>query len=302
MPRIKLWPDKDVVQEKITIKTGKRYIKALVIKPKDYKGGAACVLWIHGGGFATGMKEMAYMTRAIDLVKKYGVVVVSPGYRLSWQAPYPAALKDCYAALLYIKRHAKKLDIRDDQIMVGGESAGGSLCAALCMLARDKKSVNIAYQMPLYPMLDNFDTGSSRDNHNKVWNTRRNHMAWKLYLGKNVKKAVPAYAAPARQTDYSDLPPCYTFVCTDEPFYDETLLFVKKLKEAGIVAEVDVYEGLYHSFDLYEPANPITRKAVRKFLEHFEYALGNYFAPQHNSNLRAVIHSIPSAYRHNDVL
>lgn len=71
MPRIKLWPDKDVVQEKITIKTGKRYIKALVIKPKDYKGGAACVLWIHGGGFATGMKEMAYMTRAIDLVKQY---------------------------------------------------------------------------------------------------------------------------------------------------------------------------------------------------------------------------------------
>ena len=64
------------------------------------------------------------------------------------------------------------------------------------------------------------------------------------------------------------------------PFYDETLLFVKKLKEAGVEAEVDIYEGLYHSFDLYEPASPITRKAVRKFLEHFEYALGNYFAPQ----------------------
>ncbi|SEL93692.1 Acetyl esterase/lipase [Butyrivibrio sp. ob235] len=280
MVRIQLWPDNDVVQEKITIRAGKRQVNALVIKPKDYVGGAACVLWMHGGGLATGMKEMAYMTRAIDLVKKFGVVVVSPGYKLSWQEPYPAAIKDCYATLLYIKKHAKDLGIRDDQIMVGGESAGGGLTAALCMLARDKKSVNIAYQMPLYPMLDNFDTGSSRDNHNKVWNTRKNHMAWKFYLGRNVKKAVPPYAAPARQTDYTNLPPCYTFVCTDEPFYDETLAFVKKLKEAGVEAEVDIIEGMYHSFDLYEPDSPITRETVEKFLQRFEYALEHYHAPQ----------------------
>ena len=281
MRRIKLWPDDEVVQEMITVRAGKRQVKALVVKPRDYKGGAACVLWMHGGGYTTGMKEMVYMTRAIDLVKKFGVIVVSPGYRLTWQAPYPAALKDCYATLLYIKKHAKELGIRDDQIMIGGESAGGGLCAALCMLARDKKSVNIAYQMPLYPMLDNFDTGSSRDNHNKVWNTRRNHMAWKFYLGKNVKDAaVPPYAAPARQTDYSNLPPCYTFVCTDEPFYDEVLTFVRKLKEAGVDAEVDVIEGMYHAFDLYEPDSPATKKAVESFLEHFGYALRNYHAPQ----------------------
>lgn len=63
--------------------------------------------------------------------------------------------------------------------MVGGESAGGGLCVALCMMVRDKKEVKIAFQMLLYSMLDNFDTNSSINNHGKVWNTRKNHFAWK---------------------------------------------------------------------------------------------------------------------------
>lgn len=63
--------------------------------------------------------------------------------------------------------HADELGIRKNQIFVGGESAGGGLCAALCMLARDRGEVNIAFQMPLYPMIDDRDTDSSRDNPSK---------------------------------------------------------------------------------------------------------------------------------------
>ena len=87
--------------------------------------------------------------------------------------------------------------------MVGGESAGGGLCAALCTMARDKGKVHIAYQMPLYPMLDNLDTESSADNYGKVWNTKKNHLAWKLYLRKEAKSIVSPYAAPARETNYT---------------------------------------------------------------------------------------------------
>ncbi len=105
------------------------------------------------------------MSRAVDLVKKYGAVVFSPGYRMAFEAPYPAALDDCDDALLYLKNHADELGIRTDQIMVGGESAGGGLCVAVCMKARDTGDVKIAFQMPLYPMLDDRDTkhpGQSR--------------------------------------------------------------------------------------------------------------------------------------------
>lgn len=186
-----LKPDKDILVKKIKIKSHNRTIPALVLSPKGGATNAPGVLWIHGGGYISGMKEMVHMSRAVDLVKKYGAVVISPGYRLAFLAPYPAAICDCYDALLYLKDHCNALGINRNQIMVGGESAGGGLCAALCMMARDKGEVHIAYQMPLYPMIDNWDTESSRDNHGRVWNTWKNHFGWRLYLRKDAKKRCP---------------------------------------------------------------------------------------------------------------
>ena len=275
--RFRLTPNKDVLTR--TIRVGN--VPAIVVMPKGNVKNAPGILWIHGGGYFLGMKEMVYMSRAYDLVNKYGAVVVSPGYRLAFQAPYPAALKDCYKVLLYMKSHAAELGINKDQIMIGGESAGGGLCAALCMLARDKKKVNVAFQMPLYPMIDNFDTESSQDNHGKIWNTRRNHFGWRMYLRGNAKKKVSPYAAPARQENYLDLPPAYTFVGDGEPFYTETLEYIRRLQEAGIPASVDVYHSNMHAFDLVKPELPESREAVRKFEQAFVYAAKHYYAENH---------------------
>ena len=271
---------KGIRSKRTSIKVNGRRVPLLILKPLSEKENAPGVMWIHGGGYMTGVKEMAYIGRAADLVRNHGAVVIAPGYHLSLFHPYPTALNDCYAVLLYIKDHAKELGINPNQIMVGGESAGGGLTAAICMLARDKGEVNIAFQMPLYPMIDNFDTDSSRDNHAKVWNTRRNHQAWAVYLRKDAKKEVSPYAAPSRQTDYSGLPPAYTFVCTAEPFYCETVKFINDLKAAGVEAEIDVYEGMYHAFDMNEPKHPTSKDAIKNFNEHFEYAKEHYFAEQ----------------------
>lgn len=269
----------DVDVKKAAIACGKRAVPSLVISPKASRPDAPGVLWIHGGGYLTGMKEMVFMSRAVDLVERFGAVVVSPGYTLSVRAPYPAALDDCHAALLWMRDHARELGINPSQLMVGGESAGGGLCAALSLLARDRGDVRIAYQMPLYPMLDNLDTASSRDNRNKVWNTRRNHMAWQLYLrGAARSAAVSPYAAPARATDLTGLPPTYTFVSTGEPFYAETLTFVERLRAAGVSVGLDVYEGLYHAFDMLEPDLPQSQQARERFCEHFAWAVEHCFA------------------------
>ncbi len=146
------------------------------------------------------------------------------------------------------------------------------------MMARDRGEVRIAYQMPLYPMIDNFDTESSADNHGRVWNTRKNHFAWRLYLRKNAKKEVSPYAAPARQTDYSDLPPAYTFVGDGEPFYTETCTYIENLQKAGIEAELDVYKSDMHAFDMMKPDEPLSRQAAETFNRHFAYAVEHYFA------------------------
>ena len=273
-------PDREIncISVRIPRRDGK-IIPALVLLPKARRKNAPGILWIHGGGYIAGMKEMVHMSRAVDLVKKYGAVVLSPGYRLALTAPYPAAVNDCYDALLYLKNHVKVLGINPNQIMVGGESAGGGLCAALCMMARDKDEVHIAYQMPLYPMLDNLDTASSADNHGRVWNTRRNHLAWKLYLRQDAKKIVSPYAAPARQTNYKGLPPAYTFVGNGEPFYSETCTYIKNLRKAGIEAELDVYPSDMHAFDMMAPDEPLSKQAAERFNQQFAYAMEHYFAP-----------------------
>jgi len=107
-------PDKEISVSTIRIPTVGGSIPALVLAPKTGAENVVGVLWIHGGGYIAGMKEMVHASRAVDLVKKFGAVVVSPGYRLAVQRPYPAAAEDCYSALIYMKNHVRKLGIRRD--------------------------------------------------------------------------------------------------------------------------------------------------------------------------------------------
>lgn len=273
-------PDKDIRVRKIRIPTEHGSIPALVLSPLTAPVNAPGVLWLHGGGYIVGMKEMVHMSRAVDLVKQHGAVVLSPGYQLAFRAPYPAAVEDCYAALLWLKQNAEALGVRSDQLMVGGESAGGGLCAAVCIKARDTGDVNVAFQMPLYPMLDDRDTETSRDNHGRVWNTRRNHLAWRLYLRGTDRERLSPYAAPARLENFDRLPPAYSFVGDGEPFYAETVRYFERLRSAGIPAELDVYHTDMHAFDMMRPDSALGAEAAEAFERHFAYAKEHFFAPQ----------------------
>lgn len=250
-------------------------MKLIVLRPREAKNKVPGVLWIHGGGYYEGMAEMVLFSRGRDAAQRFGAVVVSPEYRLSGTAPYPAALEDCYSALLWLKNHASELGVDENRLMVGGESAGGGLCAAVCMLARDRREVKICFQMPLYPMLDCDDTDSSRDNHGIFWNTRKNHEAWKQYLGPLWGTSnIPPYASPSKQKDHRGLPPCYTFVGEGEAFFSETVKYVEDLTAAGVPAHVDVFPAEQHAFDAFQPWSRAAKEAKAAFLEHFRQAAG----------------------------
>lgn len=221
------------------------------------------------------MPNLPLSSRGRELAQRFGAVVLSPAYRLAWQAKYPAALEDCYAALTYMSDHAAELGIDPARIVVGGESAGGGLAAAVCLAARDRGKVKVALQLPLCPMLDCRDTDSSRDNHGHVWNTRRNHGGWRAYLGALYgTDRVPKYAAAALETDYGGLPPCYTFVSDGEPFRDETLAYVRRLQAAGVPASVDVYPGKTHAFDMLLPWKRESRQARARLREAYLKYMG----------------------------
>jgi len=241
------------------------------------------IMWIHGGGYAIGAPELsaAIISRLIEIKN---CVVVSPDYRLSIDAPYPAALDDCYDTLLWMKANSQALGIRNDQLMVGGESAGGGLTAALTLYARDRGEVAVAFQMPLYPMLDDkMENSSAVNNDAPVWNSNSNYASWKIYLGDLFGTPdVPCYAAPARAENYCNLPPTTTFVGDLEPFRDEVIEYVENLRKAGVPVEFKLYKGCYHAFEQMCPKAEISKDAVEFILNSFKYAAENYYAAQSN--------------------
>ncbi len=256
-------------------------LRLCVYKPLDFKESAVGILWLHGGGYAIGAPEQA-IPYAKLFCETANCVVVSPDYTLSTERPYPSALEDSYAALLWMKKNSERLGIRNDQIFIGGDSAGGGLAVATAIYARDKAEVNLAFQMPLYPMIDDrMNTNSAKDNDAPVWDSKSNYAAWKMYLGDYFEKnIVPKYAAPARETDFSGLPPAYSFVGYIEPFYDETINYIRKLKEAGIKANATIYKGCFHGFDQVCSKTNIAKRAKARLAKEFKYAVENYFAEQ----------------------
>ncbi len=245
----------------------KTKLRLCVYRPKEQKENAPALLWIHGGGFAMSVPE-----QDISFIKAFvlecGCTVISPDYTRSLDSPYPAAFNDCVASLLWMRENYK-----NRPLCVGGDSAGGSLCAAVALWSRDN-GLNLRLQMPIYPMLDYRETPSSADNDAPVWNSRSNKAAWRLYLGGLYgSQDIPKYASPALETDYSGLPPAITYVGDIEPFYCETLTYINNLKTAKVAVEYKIFKGCFHGFDICCPKSAAAKEARRFLIESFNKQL-----------------------------
>lgn len=259
-------------------------LRVLVYGPLTPGEATTGVLWLHGGGYFLGKPEqdVAVYRR---MIADTGCVIVAPDYRLSVDQPYPAALDDGYAALLWLRDNVIRLGVREDQLVVAGESAGGGLTAALTLLARDRGEVNVAFQMPIYPMLDDrVSTASARDNDAPLLDTVTLISAWRLYLRElQGGSDVPVYAAPSRAVDLRGLPPTFTYVGELEPFRDETAAYAEALRKVGVPVEFEVYPGCWHGFDRLVPRAQVSRRAMRSRTRWFRDAAATYFAPQPGS-------------------
>jgi acetyl esterase/lipase len=241
------------------------------------------ILWLHGGGYVLGSPEQdgASYRRIIEAT---GGTIVAPAYRLAPEAPYPAALDDAYTALLWLRDHAAELRVRSDQLGVAGNSAGGGLTAAVTLLARDRGEIAVAFQMPLYPMIDDrCETASARENDAPVWDAVTNRNAWRIYLGALAgSRDLPPYAASARATDLTGLPPTFTYVGELEPFRDEVVAYVDRLRAAGVPVAFEVYQGCYHGFDVVAPRAGVSRRALASQAAWLRMTVASCSAPQPN--------------------
>ncbi len=234
-----------------------------VHRPEGVTGPLSSVYFIHGGGLVMGT-AVRDDERMIRWAKRFNCVAIAVEYRLAPETPYPGPLEDCHAGLLYVHQNAAALGIDPDRIGIGGASAGGGLAAGLALLARDRAAVPIAFQLLIYPMLDDrMGTASSQWENAPVWNPKSNRYGWNAYLpGTAGGPDVPSYAAPARATDLACLPPTYVMVGTLDGFLDEAIDYANRLIHAGVPTELHVYPGAVHGFDSMARAVPVARRAV----------------------------------------
>jgi acetyl esterase/lipase len=212
-----------------------------------------CVYWIHGGGYTYG-SAFQPEPRVQRWVDQLGCVVASPEYRLAPEHRFPAPLDDCYAGLLWLSRHAEQLGVDATRIVVGGPSAGGGLAAGLCLLARDRGEVDVAYQMLIYPTLDDRDRTPSSHLATVICPRELVVLSWRCYLGTEPGGPdVSAYAAPARADDLAGLPPTFVGVGTRDVLRDEAIEYGRRLMEAGVPTELHVYPGVPHGFEIFAP-------------------------------------------------
>ncbi|WP_249660784.1 alpha/beta hydrolase [Lysinibacillus fusiformis] len=234
------------------------------------------MLWIHGGGFVMGHPDMDDLL-CERFVQTANCVVVSVDYRLAPEHPYPAAIEDCYAGLVWMTAEAPSLGIDVKRVAIAGASGGGGLTAALALMARDKGGPAIIFQMPLYPMLDNRnETPSSyeiTDSH-ATWNRTNNLTAWRMYLGEEQDThGLSPYAVPSRADNLAGLPPTYTCIGQLDLFRDETLDYVARLAQAGVDVEMNLYPGSFHCFDVFVPDAEISQRASQNYLDAMARAL-----------------------------
>jgi acetyl esterase/lipase len=213
-----------------------------IYRPRQAHGGA--VIWLHGGGWVTGDLDTEHLW-AGKVAEESGAVVVSVGYRLSPEHRYPAALNDAYAALTWTAEHAAELGVDPARIAVGGHSAGGALAAAMTLRSRDQQGPRICFQLLNEPPLDDRqESWSARTFTDTPW---ANHdvvsLVWQHYLG---GAPADAYAAPARATDLSGLPPAYVSTAEFCPNRDEDLDYGMRLLRAGVSVEIHQWPGTFH--------------------------------------------------------
>jgi acetyl esterase/lipase len=231
-------------------------ISVRIYRPERRSANAA-VYSVHGGGFIAGDLETEHALN-VRLARELGVVVVAVDYRLAPETPFPGPLEDVYTGLVWTADHAGELGVDPQRIAIHGTSAGGGLCAALALLARDRQGPHILFQFLAVPELDDRLTSLSMVEFidTPLWSRPRAVISWDCYLGPGRAGSddVSIYAAPARATDLSGLPPAYVSVMHFDPLRDEGIAYALAMVNAGVSVELHLFPGTFHGSSLIQQA------------------------------------------------
>ncbi len=237
-----------------------------IYRPKQTVNRGAC-LYFHGGGWVLNSVQTHddFVRRLTDAA---GCVCVSVEYRLAPEHPYPAAVDDAYAALEWMAANGTEWDVDPTRLAVAGDSAGGNLAAAVCLVTRDRNGPPIRQQVLAYPITDcDFTRPSYRENAEGYFlTTSQMRWFWDHYCPDPERRREP-YASPIYATSLSGLPPAFIFTAEFDPLRDEGEAYAAALQAAGVPVRFRRFDGMIHAFLRRVTTFDAAREALREIAE-----------------------------------
>ena len=268
-------PKADVSQK--TIQVDGQPLNLTIVRPAGVKGELPVFMFFHGGGWVLG--DFPTHERLVrDLVVGSGAAAVFVNYTPSPEAHYPVAINQAYAATQWVAEHGKEIHVDGKRLAVAGNSVGGNMAAVVALMAKDKGTPAIKFQLLLWPVTDaSFETASYNqfaEGHFLTKNMMK--WVWDNYTT-DAKQRNEIYASPLRATtaQLKGLPPALVQTAGADVLRDEGEAYARKLDEAGVPVTSVRYNGMIHDYGLLNVVSqvPAVRSAMLQASEELKQHL-----------------------------
>lgn len=236
---------------------------------------AGVIVFMHGGAWMTGSIDMSdHAMRRLS--RDTGTVVVSVEYRMVPEHPFPAPLDDAYDTVVWASTLHPELPL-----LVAGDSAGGTLAAAITLRARDEGGPQIDGQVLVYPGIDDdLDAPSMLAFGDDVPNSREDlrFLLWQ-YAGQGAAAQSPL-ALPGRAGSLAGLPPALVAIAGHDRLRSSEERYAQRLREDGVPVLVQTDLELTHAWFDYAPRVPAADRAFTRLTDHVRVLLGRAEPPR----------------------
>lgn len=240
---------------KAIFKEENKEVNVVIVKPKRAKRLLPTLVYFHGGGWVFNSFE-THKRFMRDIALQAEVAIVFVEYSRAPEASYPVANEEGYTATLFVSKYGKEYGLDSDNIIVGGDSAGGNMATAITMMAKEKGTPKLQGQMLLYPVTDTSLNTNSYERFSKGHYLTRATMKWfwDVYAPKKETRVLPTVAPlKASIEELQDLPQTLLITAEYDVLRDEGEAYAKKLRTAGVPVISTRYGGTIHDFIVLNP-------------------------------------------------
>lgn len=221
-------------------------IPVKVYKPKG-DGPFPVLVYIHGGGWVIASIQ-AYDSSARALCNAAKCIVVSVGYHLAPEHKFPTAHEESYATTQWVMKNIQGWGGDPKKVAIAGESAGGNMATAVCMMARDRGGMMPIHQVLVYPVAQ---IGMTTPSYKENYNAKPLNVPMLKWFGKHTLKSMAQAKSPyltVLKGNVKGLPPATIVLAEIDPLRSEGEMYAAKLKKAGIPVAMMSYKGVTHEF------------------------------------------------------